>query len=153
MASTKNIPWWSVKRNLHSRSEDWLSCVLYHLPSMLFLMLNFSSRGHHLDSDQRCIAPQPVLHSHDGAFNPRTWGPPSNYTDGLLWRHSESQTVFGDGTFGWCVCCFGPTFHSFSAADGAYCPGLSSGYKSRGKVNRVVGIYVGFSLLPRNDLL
>lgn len=47
------------------------------------------------------------------------------------------------------LCCF----HSSPAAEGAYCPGLSSWHKSGRKVNRVVGIYVGLSLLSRNDLL
>lgn len=54
----------------------------------------------------------------------------------------ESQTIWG-----WKRGCWS------SAADGAYCPGLFLGHKSCGKVNRAVGIYVGFSLLPRNDLL
>lgn len=34
------------------------------------------------------------------------------------------------------------------AADDAHCPGLSAGYESQGKVNRVVWIYVALSLLP-----
>ncbi len=51
------------------------------------------------------------------------------------------------------IVCLGLHFHSSSAADGAYCPGLSSWHKSCRKVNRVVGIYVGLSLLSWNDLL
>lgn len=43
--------------------------------------------------------------------------------------------------------------HSSSAADGAYCPGLSLCHESCEKVNRAVGIYVGFRLLSRKWLV